>query len=64
MPKISREIATAARSASSKAAREALVAVKEQNPEVGQNARLGNGQRRWQRPAETSQAAAGDAPQP
>jgi uncharacterized protein len=64
MPKISREIATAARAASGKAAREALVAVKEQNPEVGQNARLGNGQRRWQRPAETSQAAAGDAPQP
>ena len=64
MPKISREIATAARAASSKAAREALAAVKEQNPEVGQNARLGNGQRRWQRPAETSQAAAGDAPQP
>jgi uncharacterized protein len=64
MPKISREISTAARAASSKAAREALVAVKEQNPEVGQNARLNsNGPRRWQRPAETSQAAA-DTPQP
>ena len=62
MPKINREISNAARAASGKAAREALLAVKEQNPEVGQNARLGNGQRRWQqRSSETSQAA--EAPQ-
>lgn len=64
MPKINREISNAARVASGKAAREALLAVKEQNPEVGQNARLGNGQRRWQqRSSETSQAAPTDAPQ-
>jgi len=68
MPKINRETQTAARAASSKAAREALVTVKQQNPEVGQNARLGNGfgngQRRWQpRSAQNSQAApSGDAP--
>jgi len=65
MPKISHEILTATHTASTKAAREALLAVKEQNPEVGQNARLGNGPRRWQqRPAETSQATPADAPQP
>jgi uncharacterized protein len=64
MPKINREISNAARAASGKAAREALLAVKEQNPEVGQNARLGNGQRRWQqRSSETSQAASAGAPQ-
>jgi hypothetical protein len=47
-PKISREIQTAAREAGTKAAREALQSVKSQNPEVGQSARLGSGQRRWQ----------------
>jgi len=67
MPKINRETQAASRTASSKAAREALAMVKEQNPEVGQNARLGNGpgngQRRWQpRSAETSQATPADAP--
>ncbi|MGA2418525.1 MAG: DUF2059 domain-containing protein [Candidatus Acidiferrum sp.] len=67
MPKINRETQAASRTASSKAAKEALALVKEQNPEVGQNARLGNGlgnaQRRWQpRSAETSQAAPADAP--
>lgn len=48
MPKINREIQTAVRSASGKAAREALAEVKQQNPEVGQSARLGNGQGRFQ----------------
>lgn len=71
MPKINRETQAASRTASSKAAREALAMVKEQNPEVGQNARLGNGfgngpgngQRHWQpRSAETSQATPPDAP--
>src|SRR5271168_1461892 len=67
MPKINRETQAASRTASGKAAREALAMVKEQNPEVGQNARLGNGpgngQRRWQpRSAETSQATPADAP--
>lgn len=50
MPKISREIQAAARSASNKAAKEALAEMKQQNPEIGQPARLGNGQgqNRWQ----------------
>jgi len=48
MPKINREIQAAVRSASGKAAREALAEVKQQNPEVGQSARLGNGQGRLQ----------------
>ena len=48
MPKINREIQAAVRSSSGKAAREALAEVKHQNPEVGQSARLGNGQGRFQ----------------
>ncbi|HLB90452.1 MAG: hypothetical protein DMG35_14365 [Acidobacteria bacterium] len=48
MPKIGRETQAAARAASTKAAREALVEVKQQNPQVGQSARLGLGQGRWQ----------------
>jgi hypothetical protein len=52
MPKISREIQAAVRVASGKAAREALAEMKKQNPEIGQSARLGNGQgqgqNRWQ----------------
>lgn len=48
MPKINRETQAAVRSASGKAAREALAEVKQQNPEVGQSARLGNGQGRFQ----------------
>jgi hypothetical protein len=49
-PKISREIQSAVRAASGKAAREALAEMKKQNPEIGQSARLGNGpaQNRWQ----------------
>jgi hypothetical protein len=55
MPKINREAQAAVRSVSGKAAREALAEVKQQNPEVGQSARLGMGQgrlqqRRGQRP--------------
>lgn len=54
-PKISREVQVAVRAASGKAAREALAEVKQQNPGVGQSARLGQGQgrfpqRRAQRP--------------
>lgn len=56
MPKINREIQAAVRSASGKAAREALVQAKQENPGVGQSARLWNGngqgksqQRRGQR---------------
>ena len=48
MPKISREIQSATRAASNKAAKEALAELKQQNPEVGQSARLGLGQGRWQ----------------
>ena len=48
IPNISREIQAAIRSASAKAAKEALAEVKLQNPEVGQSARLGLGQNRWQ----------------
>ncbi len=48
MPKISREAQVATRAASARAAKEALAEVKQQNPEVGQSARLGNNQPRWQ----------------
>jgi hypothetical protein len=48
MPKIGRETQAAVRAASGKAAREALAEVKQQNPEVGQSARLGTGQGRLQ----------------
>ena len=48
MPKIGREIQSATRAASNKAAKEALAELKQQNPEVGQSARLGLGQGRWQ----------------
>jgi hypothetical protein len=52
MPKINRETQAAIRTVSGKAAREALTEVKMQNPEIGQSARLGNGQAqgqgRWQ----------------
>ena len=47
-PKIARETQAAVRAASGKAAKEALAEVKRQNPEIGQMARLGNGQGRWQ----------------
>jgi hypothetical protein len=49
MPKISREIQVASRTTGAKAAKDALQALKAQNPEIGQSARLGNnGPRRWQ----------------
>ncbi len=48
MPKISRETQAAVRTASGKAAREALAEVKQQHPGVGQSARLGMGQGRPQ----------------
>lgn len=50
MPKIGREIQAATRAASTKAAKDALMEVKQENPEVGQSAGLGNGhgQGRWQ----------------
>lgn len=48
MSKITREIQAATRAASTKAAKEALAEVKQQNPEMGQSARLGFGPGRWQ----------------
>src|SRR6266436_3404479 len=55
-PKISREIQASSRTEGTKAAKEALQALRAQNPEIGQSARLGNGNtngngngaRRWQ----------------
>ena len=51
MPKIGRESQVAIRAASTKASKDALAELKQQNPEIGQTARLGNGQGqgRWQR---------------
>src|SRR6267378_181599 len=50
MPKIGRETQAAIRVANAKAAKDALAELKQQNPEIGQTARLGNGQGqgRWQ----------------
>ena len=50
MPKIGRETQAATRTASAKAAKEALAELRQQNPEIGESARLGNaqGQGRWQ----------------
>jgi hypothetical protein len=50
MPKIGRETQAAVRAAGMKAAKESLAEVKQQNPEIGQSARLGNGlgQNGWQ----------------
>jgi hypothetical protein len=48
-PKIGREIQVVSRTTGAKAAKDALQALKAQNPEIGQSARLGNsGPRRWQ----------------
>ena len=46
--KIARETQAAVRAAGGKAAREALAEAKQENPGVGQSARLGTGQKRWQ----------------
>src|SRR5260370_1071751 len=52
MPKIGRETQAAIRAANTRAAKDALAELKQQNPEIGQSARLGNGQgqRLWQQP--------------
>jgi len=59
MPKINRETQAAIRAANTKAAKDALAELKQQNPEIGQSAHLGNGQgqNRWQ------QRRQGQAPQ-
>jgi hypothetical protein len=68
MPKISREIQAAVRVAGTKAAREALAEMKKQNPEIGQSARLGNGQgqgaNRWQQRRGQQQAQQSAQQQP
>lgn len=56
-PKIMREIQAASRTAGGKAAKDALQALKAQNPEIGQSARLNNGPRRWQPGARAQQNA-------
>jgi hypothetical protein len=56
-PKIAREIQLASRTTGTKAAKDALQALKAQNPEIGQSARLGNGPRRWQPGARGPQGA-------
>jgi uncharacterized protein len=60
MPKIGREIQAATRAVSGKAARESLAEMKQQDPEIGQSAHLGNGQQaqgqgRWQQQARARQ---------
>jgi hypothetical protein len=51
MPKINRETQAAIRAANTKAAKDTLAELRQQNPEIGQSAHLGNGQgqNRWQR---------------
>jgi hypothetical protein len=68
MPKIGREIQAATRAASGKAAKESLAEMKQQNPEIGQSARLGNGQAqgqgRWQQRARQGQQQAAQQQDP
>ena len=65
MPKIGRETQAATRAASAEAAKDALAEMKQQNPEIGQSARLGNGQGqgRWQQ-RRGQQNGQGQLPQP
>ncbi len=56
-PKIGREIQAASRAMGAKAAKDALQALKAQNPEIGQSAHLNNGPRRWQPSARGQQGA-------
>ena len=74
MPKVGRETQAAIRAAGTKAAKDSLAELKQQNPEIGQSARLGNGQNqsRWQQrraqrggqgPASQQQAAQQQVPQ-
>jgi uncharacterized protein len=60
MSKITREIQAASRVASNRAAKESLQALRAQNPEIGQSARLGIGQRRN---SQQAQARTGQLPQ-
>jgi hypothetical protein len=64
MPKISRETQAAIRAAGTKAAKDSLAEMKQENPEIGQSARLGNGQGqgRWQQ-RRGQQRGQGQSPQ-
>jgi uncharacterized protein len=62
-PKIGREIQAASRTTGAKAAKDALQALKAQNPEIGQSARLANGPRRWQPGARGQQGTQGQSQQ-
>jgi hypothetical protein len=62
-PKIGREIQAASRTTGAKAAKDALQALKAQNPEIGQSARLTNGPRRWQPGARGQQGTQGQSQQ-
>lgn len=62
-PKIGREIQAASRTTGAKAAKDALQALKAQNPEIGQSARLTNGPRRWQSGARGQQGTQGQSQQ-
>jgi len=65
MPKIGRETQAAVRAASGKAAKDSLAELKQENPEIGQSARLGNGpsQGRWQQQRRAQRTGQGQAPQ-
>ena len=65
MPKIGRETQAAVRTASGKAAKDALAEIKQQNPVIGQSAHLGGngqGQGRWQQ-RQGQQRGQGQPPQ-
>ena len=63
MPQIAREIQSASRATGAKAAKEALQALKAENPGIGQSARLGNRPRRWQQGDSRQQAQSQQAAQ-
>jgi hypothetical protein len=63
MPKIGRETQAAVRAASTKAGKESLAEAKQQNPEIGQSARLWNGQGQGQQQRRGLQRGQGRASQ-
>lgn len=63
MPQIAREIQSASRATGAKAAKEALQALKAENPGIGQSAHLGNRPRRWQQGGRGQQAQSQQAAQ-
>jgi hypothetical protein len=63
MPKIGRETQAAVRAAGTKAAKESLAEVKQQNPGIGQSARLWNGQGQGQQQRRGQLRGQGQPPQ-